>query len=115
MFPTLGLWVRSAGGLRAVALPDQPVPGEPGGTVFHSIQSVNGFNTDGFLLFPAILPASGGLSSTALLFADPASQISTLARTGSTLTIAPGDVRTVTQVFARRSALSSDAHAAFAV
>jgi hypothetical protein len=112
--PPVGLWVHSNGGLRAVAIPGQALPGQPAGTVIQSIQSIRGFGDDGLVLFVAVLTVPGGLSSTALLVADPAGQISVVARTGAMLDVG-GDVRTVTEVAVRPDALSDDSHAAFAV
>jgi hypothetical protein len=113
--PRLGLWISSVGGLRAVALPDQPVPGQPVATVFQSIVSVNGFNDAGSLLFTADLTLPGGGSSTALVLVSPTGQISVLARTGGVLAISSGDLRTVSQLDVRRVALSDDSQAVFAV
>jgi hypothetical protein len=113
-FPSLGLRVHSSGGARAVALPGQLVPGQPDAATFQSVQLIQAFNNDGFLLFTALLSAPGGQSGTALLLANPVGEISVLARTGATLAIGNGVVRTISQVFARSRALSDDGHAAFA-
>jgi hypothetical protein len=111
----LGLWISSVGGLRAVALPDQQVPGQPIATLFDSIVTVNGFNDAGSLLFSADLTLPGGASSNALLLMSPTGQISVLARTGGVLAISSGDLRTVSQIDVRRFELSDDSQAVFAV
>ncbi|HEX5043797.1 MAG TPA: choice-of-anchor tandem repeat NxxGxxAF-containing protein [Candidatus Polarisedimenticolaceae bacterium] len=111
----LGLWRHGAGGLRALALPGQPVPGQLDGPSFDTVQSIQGFNDDGFVLFTAILLAPNGFGSTALLLADPAGNLGVLARTGATLTVTGGDLRTVSEIAVRLDALSGDSHIAFGV
>lgn len=110
-----GLWRFSSGVLRALALPGQPVSGQPDGASLDTVQSVCGFNDDGFVLFTAILLAPSGFGSTALLLADPAGNLSVLARTGATLAVGGGDVRTVSEIDVRLDALSGDGQAAFGV
>jgi hypothetical protein len=111
----LGLWRHGDGGLHALALPGQLVPGQPDGPSFDTIQSIQGLDDDGFVLFTAILLAPNGFGSTALLLADPAGNLHVLARTGATLTLAGGDVRTVSEIAVRLDALSGDAQTAFGV
>jgi hypothetical protein len=113
--PVLGLWIHSGAGLRAVALPGQPVQGQPDAPLIQSVQVIDSFNDGGFVLFTAELTSAGGLGSDALLMADPAGEIAVLARTGGTIAVGPGDVRTVGQIIVRGGALSDDAHAAFGV
>lgn len=112
--PRFGLWTSSAGRLRAVALPDRQVPGQPVGTIFQDIRSLLGFNDAGFVLFSAEIGASGGVSSTALLLANPSGEICVLARTGGRLAISSSDLRTVSRISVRRDALGDDCSAAFA-
>jgi hypothetical protein len=113
--PRFGLWISSAGSLRAVALPDEQVPGQPVATIFQDIRSLDGFNDAGALLFTAELGAPGGGSSTALLLANQAGEICVLARTSGRLAISSVDLRTVSQIIVRRDALGDDSSAAFAV
>jgi hypothetical protein len=110
-----GLWMHSAGVLRALALPGQPVPGQPDGPSFDTVQSIHGFNDDGFVLFTAIVLGPNGFGNTALLLADPGGSLRVLARTGATLTLAAGDVRTVSEIDVRLDVLNRDSRAAFGV
>jgi hypothetical protein len=89
------------------------VTGQPGGTIFQDVISINGFNHNGFVLFTAgvFAPRLGA----ALLLADPAGNIAILAHVQSDIAVGNADRRTVSQIITRRGTLSAAAHAAFAV
>lgn len=108
-----GLWLDRAGVVSAVALPDDVIPGQPDAPILRSVQVLDGFDDDGFVLFTAELLTPGGFGSTALLLADPSGEIAVVARTGAPLTVADGDVRTVSEIVARVGALSDDSVIAF--
>lgn len=108
-----GLWIDRAGIVSAVALPEDVIPGQPDAPIVRSIQILDGFNDDGFVLFTAELLTPGGFGSTALLLADPSGEIAVVARTGAPLTVADGDARTVGEIVARVGALNADSQIAF--
>jgi hypothetical protein len=108
----LGLWVYSQGALRAVAIPDQPVPGLLDGDRYFEVQAINGFNDSGALLFKSSILSPLG---AAMVLSDASGNTAVLARILSDITIDGNDRRSVREIVARRGALSDDSRATFGV
>jgi hypothetical protein len=98
-----GFWVERSGTLTLVARAGSPAPGLPAGVNFGpSFGSVN-LNRGGHVVLDAVLagPAvTSGVNDNAV-FADvsTAGTLDPLARSGDSIEVAPGDIRTILSVF----------------
>jgi hypothetical protein len=91
----LGLWAGTPGNLTKVVREGDPAPGLGAGATFTSIlSSGRAINAAGQVAFYAFFNAPGG-AGAGLFAQNSAGVIQLIARTGQTIQIAPGDVRTI--------------------
>lgn len=88
-----GLWQgSSAADLRAIILTRQSVPGTADTLSFMHNTAMNDLGETAFV---GDLALNGSADGSAMLAYDPASGVQVIARTGDSVQIAPGDVRTI--------------------
>ena len=91
----IGLWAGTPGNLAKVVREGDPAPGLGAGATFSAIlSSGRAINGAGQVAFYAFYNAPGG-AGAGLFAQDAAGVIQLIARTGQSIQIAPGDVRTI--------------------
>jgi hypothetical protein len=95
----LGIWVERTDALELVARTGSPAPGTPSGVRFSDL-SLPTLNGEGQAAFRASLTGPGVSSSNNLGIwaSDPEGALQLIARTGSPLEVAPGVLRTISDV-----------------